>query len=216
MFLPRAKPAFLGVFLAALFLGWYHFHCFGSPWALPAQFQNPQFVEAGRSFDLPSPMIALSLLFGPRRGLLFTQPWVFILFPFAFRSPRVLSGYVLGSFLLLLLMNSSFGNWHGGNVAGPRYLSTVLPALVLFAPFLDGHAWKFFKVGVAISVLFFIVVFATQLYAPPEPTLLVFYLSQMSENPVSRTAIRFAIVAVGLTGGTVALLRSSDPLGEPA
>ena len=37
------------------------------------------------------------------------------------------------SFLLLILMNSTFNGWHGGHSSGPRYLSMILPSFSILA-----------------------------------------------------------------------------------
>jgi len=129
-----------------LFVG-YHQLCFGGPFTLPNKYQNPVFVEAGQRalwgvIDLfPSPRAAYALLFGAQRSLWVTQPWVLILtalLPWFFWRMRRLDqprralvrawlSLAFGGLLLLFLMNSSFGGWHGGVCPGPRYLSAALP-----------------------------------------------------------------------------------------
>jgi hypothetical protein len=91
--LPRIDRFILGGILpAALFAG-YHIICFGSPFALPNKFQNPDFVDVPSHLPnlwgvlrlLPRPEVIFNLLWGPERGLLYTQPWVLLcvlLFPF--------------------------------------------------------------------------------------------------------------------------------------
>jgi hypothetical protein len=126
----------------------YHVHCFGGPFTLPNKYQNPVFVEPGARalwgvIDfVPSWPVAKALLFGSGRGLLYTQPWVLlalaVLVLWAWRlwadrlsGMRVVVPFALGGFLLLFLMNASFGGWHGGVSPGPRYLSAILPVLGL-------------------------------------------------------------------------------------
>jgi hypothetical protein len=132
-----------------LFVG-YHKLCFGGAFTLPNKYQNPVFVEVGQRalwgvIDfLPNPRVAYALLFGPGRGLLFTQPWVLVL---TLLLPGLLWRRRLGEtrralgrillplgflgLLLLFLMNASFGGWHGGVCPGPRYLSAALPLVGL-------------------------------------------------------------------------------------
>ena len=127
----------------------YHAYCFGGPLTLPNKYQNPVFVDAGGHAlwgvlsYLPNPHIVYALLFGPRRGLLVTQPWVLLLIGllilWAWRrrawtaqrlaAARIVLPLALGGLFVLFVMNASFGGWHGGVCPGPRYLSAVLPLL---------------------------------------------------------------------------------------
>jgi hypothetical protein len=129
----------------------YHAHCFGGPFTLPNKYQNPVFVEkTGRALwgvidFFPSVHFSYELLFGNKRSLLVTQPWVLLLavllVSMLWRRSRwgaqrwAATGVVLpiafGGLLLLFLMNASFGGWHGGVCPGPRYLSAALPAVGL-------------------------------------------------------------------------------------
>ena len=153
------KPKLRGVLRFALgglaplvvFLA-YHALCFGGPLTLPNKFMNPVFVEkGGRALwgvidFLPNSHAAYELLFGVHRGLLVTQPWVLLLVALlllmAWRKrwwmdkhlaaeARTVLPLALGGLAVLLLMNASFGGWHGGVCPGPRYLSAILPVLGL-------------------------------------------------------------------------------------
>lgn len=135
----------LAVFVA------YHAFCFGGPFTLPNKYQNPVFVEKGSRalwgvIDLvPNSHAAFELLFGSKRSLGVTQPWVLVLagllLVFAWRKPRwaesrwaaarVVLPLAFGGLFVLLLMNASFGGWHGGVCPGPRYLSAILPVVGL-------------------------------------------------------------------------------------
>ena len=142
----------LGGLAPLLVFGVYHALCFGGPLTLPNKFMNPVFVEkGGRALwgvidFLPNSKAAYELLFGLHRGLLVTQPWVLLLVALlllvAWRKrwwadkhraveARTVVPLALGGLFVLLLMNASFGGWHGGVSPGPRYLSAILPVLGL-------------------------------------------------------------------------------------
>lgn len=121
----------------------YHESAFGSPFEIANHFQNPLFqdtltnpVQVWGIFTLPDPVVAAKLLFGWWRGILFSQPWVLVALAL---TPRLLCSdgakranlYGTVGLILLLLMNSSFGSWHGGSAAGPRYLSAALPIFAI-------------------------------------------------------------------------------------
>jgi hypothetical protein len=134
----------LGALLPAALWIYYHESTFGGAFKIANQFQNPLFQDqlAGRIqlwgiFTLPSLEIAAKLLFGWWRGILFSQPWVLLA---AFWTPLFLRQgdatrhsciYASVGLLALFVMNSSFGGWHGGSAAGPRYLSAALPIFAI-------------------------------------------------------------------------------------
>lgn len=128
----------------------YHAYCFGGPFTLPNKYQNPVFVEPGARalwgvIDfVPSWPIVKALLFGAKRGLWVTQPWVLLLVAiFAvlvwsrrrwgehLSAARTLLLFALGGLAVLFFMNASFGGWHGGVSPGPRYMSAIFPVLGL-------------------------------------------------------------------------------------
>ncbi len=123
----------------------YHHTCFGGPFSIANRFQNPLFVETSQSTALwgifgqyPRPDVIFQLLFGPSRGVLFTQPWILIVLfslPALVRNrdrmTRYTAAFCGSGFLLLLGMNASFLNWHSGGGPGPRYLSAILPVFSL-------------------------------------------------------------------------------------
>ena len=139
-----------GVVPFLVFVG-YHKLCFGGPFTLANKYMNPVFVEAGRRalwgvIDFfPNPRAGYELVFGAKRGLLVTQPWVLLLtllLPwYLWRRrhlaeprralARTLVPLAFVGLLLLFLMNASFGGWHGGVCPGPRYLSAILPVVGL-------------------------------------------------------------------------------------
>jgi len=74
------------------------------------------------------------LLFSPEIGLLLFAPWVLVAFAcFAFSTRRHPAESALGAGILLinLLFFAKYDSWHGGWVAGPRFLLPALPFFVL-------------------------------------------------------------------------------------
>jgi hypothetical protein len=152
------KIALAGLIPGALWI-WYHLHCFGGIFALPNKFQNPAFVDKANYslwgiFGMPNPMAVIYLLFGTARGILWTQPWMIVLFAtplFLRQFPKLaqwnqsqrgrIAFLTMTSFALLLVINAAFGNWDAGAVAGPRYLSPVFGLMAV----LVGLYWSDFS-----------------------------------------------------------------------
>ncbi|HJX54839.1 MAG TPA: hypothetical protein VJ801_18885 [Polyangia bacterium] len=187
----------------------YHITCFGSPFTLPNKYQNPVFVDAATDAPglwgvlrlLPRPEVVFDLLWGPERGLLYTQPWVLLcllLLPFLLwrrsgwapqqhRFAKWMSGFALFSLVLVLWMNASFNGWHGGSTPGPRYLAIAFPALALAMTGLYTRAPEFWRqalvVAVVASVLLFVLVYSiSDILAQPDTQLLPFYLNQLTSG----------------------------------
>ncbi|MBF0312637.1 MAG: hypothetical protein HQK52_04435 [Oligoflexia bacterium] len=186
------KCALGGVIPGALWC-WYHTLCFGYPWLTAGSFQNPIFLDvkhldhniAGLFSWWPIPWdIGAELLIGGRRGLLFTNPWILLLMVISLvlfiklkRNNRHLLLMVItfGSTLLLLLMNMSFGGWHAGASAGPRYLCALFPLwaivgallydkIVLFSTPLKISLW----ITLSVAVIVRGAILATTVLAPHE------------------------------------------------
>lgn len=144
----------LGAIPGAVLWIWYHTLCFGSMFALPNKFQNPNFqdmkdlnINLWGVIGLPNPSILYELILGPARGILYTQPYVLLLpvLLFAWFVKQWRRGieyslcveefsFWIFSFLGLLgllAMNAGFGGWHGGMSPGPRYLSAIFPCIGL-------------------------------------------------------------------------------------
>ena len=194
-----------GLVPGAVFVA-YHYHCFGGPFSLPNKFQNPAFLDVPKHVPnlwgvlrlLPKYDVVLDLLWGPARGLLYTQPWVLLcllLSPFLLwrRSgwtheqrafAKRTSGFAIVGLALLLWMNASFGAWHGGATQGPRYLAVAFPALALALAGLFARAPGFWRqalvVTLAVSTVPFLLLFSTSDVRPmPQDPLLAFYLSRL-------------------------------------
>jgi len=124
--------------LCALLIGLLNYTRFGSP------------LHTGYHVAFPSTSALLSnpllqglsdLLFSGEIGLLVFAPWVviaWICFP-RFARVHLPEALLCGtSFLIYLLFFAKFSDWHGGWVAGPRFLIPILPFLMIaMAPALE-------------------------------------------------------------------------------
>ncbi len=129
----------LGVVPPFLLICWYGWMCFGSPFTLNTDFQNPLFkVEGGAlgMFQMPSMYVAGLISVSPYRGIFFLAPVLIMSFYGLYVWLREKT-YVaearlcLGIFAFFFLVNASFNGYHGGFSAGPRYLVPGLPFLAL-------------------------------------------------------------------------------------
>lgn len=183
----------------------YHVSCFGTPFTLPARYQNPIFIDASRHEVLglfrlvPDPRVLAQLLFGFQRGILWSQPWLLIVLVAGFFRPgafvrdservagpaRLLLVFLLPGMVLLLLMNASFGEWQGGSTPGPRYICAVFPAFGLLAGLVyDGLSRTMRQVtntAVAVSTLLWMVVYSTHILVPAGQTMWGFTLRVLFE-----------------------------------
>jgi hypothetical protein len=222
----------LGGLVPALIWIWYHTECFGTPWALPMQFQNPRFVESaaeqtrlwGIATPIPDWRVFLKLCFGAQRGILFTQPWMWVLV-FAIVSlglqgkfNRELKAWLVLSFgglFGLLWMNAGFNGWMAGASAGPRYLSIIFPCIAVLAGLLYDRLPQptraLLWATLAYSVFFRIVAFATTPLTETEDGLWSYFLYYFTERP--HPLFRLAIFASALAPfiGASLYLRISKP-----
>lgn len=171
-----------GLFLPVLLWILYHTACFGDPWTLPQRFQNPEFQDLkgqanalwGVISFLPNFEVLRELLVGRSRGLLYTQPWILfilVVLPIYFKrlksNDRIIAAAIYLGLISLLLMNSSFGQWHGGQTIGPRYLCVVFPCfgylLTLLMPLTSWIGRTALKAGVVAAAAFGFAVFLTNL-----------------------------------------------------
>jgi len=148
-----------GMLPLALFL-YYHWICFGSPFALASSFSNPAFIDANRQFGLlglPTLAVLYELTFSPYRGI-FTQMPILLagvtgLGLWLWHSPRSGLGWVaLTGSLGLLLLIAGFNGWHGGATVVSRYLIVAFPLLLLGLPRLLSLRWAWLPVGVVTAV----------------------------------------------------------------
>jgi hypothetical protein len=199
----------------------YHGSCFGGPFTLPGRYQNPMFVDTSRNeilglFGLaPRPAVVAELLAGWQRGLLWSQPWLLLvalscpwwgriargLSQAALDAARTLAIFLLPSFLLLLWMNASFGQWEGGATPGPRYMCSVFPAFGLLGGLLYDHlpSWvrRLLIGGVVLSAGFWILATSTSILVPAGETMWGHTLGLLAAGDSPGSLVRFAaLVAV--------------------
>jgi hypothetical protein len=201
----------LGAMPGALVWIWFHYTAFGSPFVTANQFTNPEQIEAlpgrfslwGEFSPLPSASVVWELVAGTKRGILFTQPWMFgvAALPFLRRSPLPAGSgcLALGSLAGLIWMNGGFGGWHGGWCLGPRYLSVVFPAVALAIAMhwraIPGGLKVFLWGGLFFSLAFRLLVFPFSNLAPLD-NLWAFYLDLCLGEHRGTTALRFAMAAL--------------------
>lgn len=136
----------LGVLPPFALICWYGWVCFGSPFTLNTDFQNPLFkVEGGAlgMFALPNPYVAAILSVSPYRGIFFLAPVTIMSFYGLYvwlreKTFAPEARLCLAIFAFFFLVNTSFNGYHGGFSAGPRYLVPgmaflALPLVVAFA-----------------------------------------------------------------------------------
>jgi len=149
---PRAWLWFgLGVLGPLLLVCAYNQVCFGTPFTINYQYQNPFFVNTGKAFlnVFVTPRtfdgsvlqylkqvfsVLLSVLISPFRGLFFNSPVLLMgvagLFElFRRENFRAEAWLVVSVLLFFLLFISHFNGWYGGWASGPRYLIPALPFL---------------------------------------------------------------------------------------
>ncbi len=201
----------------------YHGQTVGSVFKIPAQFQNPIWVEKSTQvkklwgmFAIPDPHLFFKLLFGLERGILWTQPWVFFSWAIGFQvlakkkeneQQKSLPIFVLLGTLLLLLMNSAFNGWHGGSTSGPRYLSMMFPAsALLIALYHHQIKTKIFQyllvLSLGFSLVFRILVYGSRALAPENHNLWPWLFQDLLNKPGLKGELRaFTLLALLLVAG---------------
>jgi hypothetical protein len=149
-----------GLPMAALLL-YYNWACFGSPFALNNDFQNPIFADPRGTmgmFGQPNPYVVALITLSPYRGIFWLAPililglvgWVIWLREGKLAAEARLGIAIFGFFFLV---NASFNGYHGGFAAGPRYLVPGLPFLALPLVVAFGGRAPFVGLGKALSVV---------------------------------------------------------------
>lgn len=227
-------PFALGGMPPGILWVWYHWICFGSPLTIANKFQNPKYVDVQSGENLWGIFstklnfnIYYELLFGPKRGILVTQPWILIAFLIILVATfnkkikaeyRLFFASNLFIFILLLVMNASFGGWHGGSTIGPRYLSIVFPwfamsiACLVQEGLLDSF-WKWpLAISTAWSVWFFNLVNATYILSfSPD---LVSELTQVFIDGNTPKSVMRTLSTIGLL--TLAIIIEKKKITEAA
>jgi hypothetical protein len=167
----RAIVFSLGGIPMALLLCYYNWACFGSPFALNNDFQNPIFADprgALGMFGRPNPYVVALITFSPYRGILWLAPililgvvgWIVWLREGKLAAEARLGIAIFGFFFLV---NACFNGYHGGFSAGPRYLVPGLPFLALplvmaFGRNLTFAAWKWNAIPGVAAILLAVIV----------------------------------------------------------
>lgn len=222
-FLKRTFQFTIGVLFPAMLWIWYHTVNFGSPLALPFKYQNPVFVEAqqarlwGVLSGMPEPRVMGELLFGPTRGMLFSQPWILLTIGFlcfyglhlfgtrktmANNWVSLLSVISIGGLFGLLFMNACFNGWHGGSSPGPRYISMVFPLFGILAAWCFNRGSKAVRLTLTLTLAFSLVlsalVFKTGPLAPERMFLWEHYLDAFKQDTGGHIAIFVSFLVVGV------------------
>ncbi|MDP9292616.1 MAG: hypothetical protein M3O82_09675, partial [Verrucomicrobiota bacterium] len=131
-------PFALGLLGPFLLICFYNVRCFGTPFALNTDYQNPVFHEAAflGMFGVPRLDVGVALLLSPFRGLFFTSP---VLVLGVFGLVRMLrtsewkaeAWLCIATFAFFFLINICFNGWHGGFSGQPRYLLPALPFIAI-------------------------------------------------------------------------------------
>ena len=164
--LKKKRPAdLIGVAAAALpvlvLWGGYNYLCFESLTGSGYQHYAPPDHIKWKGFSAlrVNPLKGIyGMLFSPSRGLVFFSPFFaalpFVLFK-AIRKNRLQAGLLLGLFLSVVLLFSTYVYWHGGHFVGHRHILQGLPFLcLLFAlPDTELLKGKIFKILAAVSIL---------------------------------------------------------------
>ena len=158
----------------------YNAMCFGGPFSFAAQYINPVYRTegdaAGGLLALPNAWLILELLFGARRGVMISSPFLFFAVPgfiCLWKQGGLRRGLALLtalSFAALLLMNASFNGWHSGASFTARYIVPVIPfvgILAVLAPLKPGWRRGLFGLLAAVSLLNMFAV-AAYTVTPPE------------------------------------------------
>ena len=145
----------LGGLPFGIFLGVYHYLCFGSPFRTAVE-ASPNFTEEGLLFGvfyLPSRDALWGLTFSEYRGLFFVSPVLLLAFIGAFRMQRrerAMIGAIVAIFFLAI---AGFNGWHGGWAFGPRYLLPIIPLVAIPMLYVRGRALAI--AGIVLGVLSF-------------------------------------------------------------
>lgn len=209
---------FGGLIPGILWVG-YHTLTFGGPFEVALKFQHPQMHLVANETNniwgifklLPEWRVVVELLVGFKRGILWTQPWVFLAIYFILKNRRQLNGnqksfifWLVPTFGFLVLLNGNFGGWWGGGSTGPRYLSLMFPLFAFaLATFFKGlnKVQSRWVVGTALFAgVFWALTFATSIHAPLTP-LWPWFWSQFSGEKSLRSLGRlmFAIIILSVS-----------------
>lgn len=135
---------------------WVHYHLlsFGGVLRVPHGEVSPTIERTNGGSGIfsairiyPGFWITHQLMWGSNRGLLWTQPWLVVVWGVAiqdvWKSFRACSQNLFFKLALfcpiglgsLYYMNACFKGWHGGSMPGPRYMSMIFPLFACLAAY---------------------------------------------------------------------------------
>jgi len=159
----KALRFILGGVPFAIFLGWYHYVCFGSPWRHSVT-GSKAFTQEGLLFGVlrkPSGEALWGLTFSEYRGLFFVSPILLVALIGMIVMIRKRGMIPIAAiFAIFLAVNASFNGWEGGFAFGPRYLLPAIPLLAI--PLL--FAWR--NVFLVVTVISIAIQFAATAVDP--------------------------------------------------
>jgi hypothetical protein len=145
----------------------------------------------------PDGIILLKLCFGQRRGILFTQPWVWVSAAAMGwvgiqrkqrlgREIQALAIFAFGGLAGLLWMNAGFNGWHGGGSPGPRYLSIIFPMIAVLTGFLFDRVGLWMKallwVTLGVSIVYRLIAYSVEGFAPAEDKVWPYVIHSLFHN----------------------------------
>lgn len=223
------EPVIGGLFPLALWI-WYHVVAFGSPLKVTNHYQNPIFQIVAKDgaglanefHPYPKLDIIYELLFGSVRGILVTQPWalasilIFLWLVLKRRfSPASLVS--IGGFALLVCANSTFGAWHSGGSAGPRYIAMIFPIIAFSTGLYYDQIPKIFRtflwIGLIVSLVFRTQVFATTIIPPIVP-LWTWQWNEIINSQSIKPWLRIFIFILTMLVSTLTILRKEIVIEE--
>jgi hypothetical protein len=217
----RWVPLLAGLAIPLLLLAAYHTVAFGHPLALPYHFSTdaPRHRGLALGIGLPEPRVMAALLVSRYRGLLYSAPWLLLAAPGAVvllrdraRRPEGLVCAIVP--LVLLALNASLGDWHGGWGTGPRHLVPALPFLALAAGGVFATRWARLA-GIAAAPLVAVSIMLMLMATAVQPEVPRWYGRPFEQFVVPRfLAGNLAVNTLPLHTGTVHERREATNLGE--
>ncbi len=214
--LKKSLPKFVaGGILPGFLWVWYHTVCFGGPFHIASEFINSD--VNGATYSYPQWAYLRALLFGPERGILFTQPWVYAgLFGLVLAKKReaIFAWLVLAG---ALWVAASTDSWHGGFSAGPRYIAFLFPCLAAVI----AYSWKAFPIffrallwlGLAVAVGLRFINYPFSNLAPLM-NLWTYHINQILHPRSGTIPLRLAIFLLVMASATFFVWKKHRALGQ--
>jgi hypothetical protein len=173
-------PAAVGGIAALVPLIGYNLLAFGMPWRIGyAGVVGFEGMRQGYfGLVVPRPRLLLEILFGDRRGLFWVAP-VLLVAPLGLttladhRRTRAMATMAGAAVAIVLLVNSAYVYWDGGNSTGPRLAMPMVGLLALgLAPWWAGLRTARARIAgvvlLGLSMAMNLVIAAADIFAPPQ------------------------------------------------